>query len=104
MTQGSLKLTAGQAIDLLKERRAGKIAEARRIALELARINDTVTVEDVREAMPQLDGDFAKQVWMGAVFASHEFEWTGAWHMTGHAARNNHPKPVKVWKRRTVAA
>ena len=103
MTQGQLKLTAGQAIDLLKERRAILIAKARDIAVGIASANGTVTVEDLRNALPDLDDGTSSQVWMGPVFASNVFEWTGQWHVTGRAARNIHPKPVKVWKLREAA-
>jgi hypothetical protein len=92
--------TAGQALEFLRKYRADKIANARFVAAKMAVLNGVVTVADLREAIPGLKATGGSQVWLGAVFASPEFEWTGRWVMAGSAARNIHPKPIKVWRMR----
>lgn len=84
----------------LQERyRAAQIAEARCVALRLIDQQGPITVADLRAALPYLNAHPEEsQTWLGSVFASPRFEPTGEMRMVGNAARNVHPKLVRVWR------
>ena len=90
--------STGDAMKLLERRRATLIKTARRRAAIIAKQHGTVHSRQVREAMrDELDRDDAEH-WLGAVFRTSEFEWTGDWHTYSDAARNIHERMVKIWR------
>lgn len=89
-------------MDVLNTYRAFLIASGRWHALRIAYAHGTVVCRQVRKAMADaglLDryehiGDY----WLGAVFHSPLFEWTGEWFKYTDAARNIHERTVKIWR------
>lgn len=93
--------STSQAAQLLARTRGTLIAKARQIAIDLAKANGTVHSRAVRAEMERLGhlrnpaiGDF----WLGKVFQSPEFAWTGHYFHYRDSSRNIHQRSVKVWK------
>ena len=93
-------VSQAQAHALLRADYGRQIDAAREVALRLCRERGTITVADLREAMPELQKSDGSLVWIGVVFNDRRFAWTGEWRMVGNKARNVHPKPVRVWRLR----
>lgn len=93
-----------EAMTLLRETRAQQIREARIIARDLIRRGGTTHSRAVRAVMAEGDLLTPEQpeFWLGAVFHSPEFEWTGDWFCYTDSARNVHERTVKVWKLRAA--
>jgi len=97
--------TTGEAMDLLKEWRAGQIADAREVARELIERNGSTSCRQVQEVMVERDliDESLGNFWLGAVFNDTEFEWTGEWEipdaLTKIATKNKaHAwRPIKIW-------
>jgi len=92
--------STGDAMKLLERRRAEKISRARELAADIARRCGSVHSRAVRIAMAA-DGqlsDNEPEFWLGAVFRTSEFEWTGEYFTYSDGARNIHERMVKVWR------
>jgi len=88
------------AMDLLEESRAKLIADARRIAAMLIRKCGYTHSRDVRHEMHRiglLDGYDGADYWLGCVFRSPEFVFTGDWYTYSDPYRNVHERRVRVW-------
>jgi hypothetical protein len=75
------------------------IETARAIAKELIQKHGMTQIREVygelcdRGLMPLESRDF----WLGAVFRSPEFAWTGRYYSYSDPGRNIHERTVKVW-------
>jgi hypothetical protein len=92
--------STGQATQVLKTYRLKLIARGREIAKAIAKRRGKVHSRQVRQQMEKegllvnpLIGDF----WLGIVFRSDDFKWTGEYFRYSDSARNIHERTVKVW-------
>lgn len=96
--------STAEAMKLLKETRGHLIAAGRSVAMRLATSHGTVNSREVHDEMAKLGllEDGVVDHWLGAVFRTPDFVWTGEMHMPQHAlSGNTHAwKHVKVWRLR----
>jgi hypothetical protein len=97
--------TTEDAMALLEEYRAGQLADARDVACELIEHFGHTSARQVQEVMAARDlidaslGNF----WVGAIFRTPQFAWTGQWEFppaeTKIATKNKaHAlRPIMVW-------
>lgn len=77
---------------LAAEKNKTALLAAREMAVYLAEKHGSVSIEDVREALPQLPtGNF-----LGSVFKGGLFEFTGEWETAKH--KGSHGRPVRIWR------
>lgn len=91
-----------EAMRLLHRRRRLLIQWAQYLAAKHAKRAGTVHSRDVRTMMAAhgwLSPD-AGEHWLGAVFRSSIWEWTGRYHAYSDHGRNIHERTVKVWRLR----
>ena len=96
---GPTRSTA-EAMSLLRATRAERIEHARAWARVLIRRHGRTTSRAVRSEM-QREGSLdpaESDYWLGAVFRTGEFAWTGEYESYGDAARNIHERTIKVWR------
>jgi hypothetical protein len=95
--------TTSQAAKLLNRHRGNLITKARAIAIDLAKANGTVHSREVRAEMDKqghLTNPALADHWLGVVFRSSVFVWTGQYFSYRDDSRNVHERTVKVWKLR----
>jgi len=93
--------TAEEAIALLKRTRDGEIKQARDIADELISVNKSTTVSEVHAEMARrgLIDPAIPNFWLGAVFRTPKYQFTGEFKSGIPGYGNNHtPHAVKGWK------
>lgn len=93
-----------EAMQVLATTRAFLINKGREVAEELIQRNGSTHSRAVRAALvnrgiltPDIEATM-KEFWLGAVFNSKRFTWTGEWFNYSDSARNVHERTVKVWR------
>ena len=69
----------------------------RRIAMHFV-VKDTVDIDDVRRVAEELGYSYEPGNWLGSVFTTKEWEWTGEVKASTHPG--SHGRMIKVWRRR----
>jgi hypothetical protein len=87
-----------QGMNLAAMNRQQALQFARRAAAQLARVNGTVTSDDVRRAIQLGKGRSNGQNWIGSIFKTPEFVWTGQ--VVQSALPGNHARLIRVWRLR----
>jgi hypothetical protein len=92
--------STGEAMDVLGTHRRPLIDYGRYVATEICKARGSVTSRDVRRAMAAMGmlASDASEFWLGSMFRSGSFEWTGALHTYSDNDRNIHERTVKVWR------
>lgn len=91
MTQLSL-LTKEDAFDAFEHARPDWLSQARAVAVDFARKNGRVTIDDVRKVLPPPE-DIDPRI-MGAVFAGKQFVRVG---YTNSNRATCHKRPISVF-------
>lgn len=101
MSNGATQSTE-EAMDLLRTYRRGLIAQGRRLARFLIQTEGTTHSRRIYDEMKDCaDVSEVKWHWLGAVFASGEFEWTGKYHYVENKDTNIHGgRSCKIWRLR----
>jgi len=107
-------VTKDEAMELLMAYRRWLIERGREIATEMCLRSGTVTSRDVRAAMNEevaeaqaSSGKSIKEHWLGAVFNTPAFEWTGEYRHPGgggYLPGTHEGQRVKVWRLRREPA
>jgi len=94
------KRATKEAMDLLHEHKEQYIALARDIADELIAKNGSTSTREVYSVMvarnvapPQGEATH----WLGAVFRTGRYRWTGRWDESYVSSSTHASRPVKIW-------
>lgn len=93
--------STGQAQRVLEAYRSKLIARGREVAIEIAKKRGTVHSRQVRQRLDKeglLVNPLVGEFWLGMVFRSNDFKWTGDYYHYSDSSRNIHERTVKVWE------
>lgn len=79
------------------EKHSDMLETFRRIAKHFI-VKDTVDIDDVRRVAEELGYNYAPGNWLGSVFTTKDWMWTGEVKASTH--QGSHGRMIKVWRRK----
>lgn len=98
--RGGKTRSTREAMKRLSTKSPYLISRGRSIAEAQAHRDGSTHSRKVRAEMKEkgLIAEEQSEFWIGAIFRSAEFEWTGEYYHYSDSSRNIHERTVKIWK------